>query len=197
MTTMQRTNGQKPSEQRERELLARIRHRDRDALGELYQVYQPRLFKFIFRLIRDYDVVEELVNDVMLVVWRSADNFRGDARISTWIFGIAYRQSMRRLSRKTLNLVTEIDLDQLSSPDSVDIEKEDWVRAGIAALPAAQRAAVVLVFYNGLSYEEAAAIVECPVGTMKTRMFHARRKLRELLNTAAQPDVVARETNDE
>ena len=194
---MRQTNKQDASEQRERELLTLIMHRDRQALGQLYEVYQPRLFKFIFRLIRDYDVVEELVNDVMLVVWRSAAKFRGDARISTWIFGIAYRQTMRRVSRKTLKLVTEVDLDQFSAPDSVDIEKEDWVKAGIEALPAAQRAAVVLVFYNGLSYEEAATIAECPVGTMKTRMFHARRKLRELLDRAALPTRVAGELNDE
>ena len=194
---MRQTNKQDASEQRERELLTLITHRDRQALGQLYEVYQPRLFKFIFRLIRDYDVVEELVNDVMLVVWRSAATFRGDARISTWIFGIAYRQAMRRVSRKTLKLVTDFDLDQFSGPDSVDIENEDWVKAGIDALPAAQRAAVVLVFYNGLSYEEAAAIVECPVGTMKTRMFHARRKLRELLDRAAQPASVAGEIDNE
>ena len=184
---MRQTNHKRSNEQRERTLLAQITERDREALGELYQLYQPRLFKFIFRFVRDYDVVEELVNDVMLVVWRSAAKFRGDARISTWILGIAYRQAMRRLSRKTLKVVAEADPDEFSGPDAVDIEQEDWVRAGIDALPAAQQAAIVLVFYNGLSYQEAAAVAGCPVNTIKTRMFHARRKLRDLLPQAALP----------
>lgn len=197
MTTMRQTDEFRAAEQRERALLESIVQHDRDALGELYQVYQPRLFKFIFRLIRDYDIVDELVNDVMLVVWRSAAKFRGESRVSTWIFGIAYRQAMRRLSRKRLDLVTEMDLDKFSGPVRTDIENEDWVRAGIDALPAAQQAVVVLVFYNGLSYAEAAAVTDCPVNTIKTRMFHARRKLRDLLIQAAQPDSGARETRNE
>ena len=93
--------------------------------------------------------------------------------------------------------MTEVDLDEFSAPNSVDIENEDWVRAGIDALPVAQRAAVVLVFYNGLSYDEAATIANCPVNTFKTRMFHARRKLRDLLPKAAQPHSLKRETHDE
>jgi len=197
MNTMRHTDQQRSAEQRERALLASIAEQDRDALGELYRVYQPRLFKFIFRLIRDYEIVEELVNDVMLVIWRGAAGFRGAAKVSTWIFGIAYRQTMRRLSRRQLKLVADIDPDEFPAPTSADVETEDWVKAGIDALPVTQRAAVILVFYNGLSYAEAAVVADCPVNTIKTRMFHARRKLRELLNQAAQPDTAAGELNDE
>jgi RNA polymerase sigma-70 factor (ECF subfamily) len=69
-------------------------------------------------------------------------------------------------------------------------EQEDWVHRGLDALPPAQRLAVELVFYLGLSYEEVASVSDCPVNTVKTRMFHARRKLREQLQasgTAADP----------
>ena len=197
MTTMKQTNEQASGDQHERTLIALIADRDRDALGELYRAYQPRLFKFIFRLIRAYDDTEELVNDVMLVVWRGAAKFRGTAKVSTWILGIAYRQTMRRLSRKKLQLVTDMDMDEFSSPSETNIEREDWIRRGIDALPEAQRAAVVLVFFQGLSYAEAAAIADCPVNTIKTRMFHARRKLRGLLDHAAQPMPFANENDDE
>lgn len=173
------------SDQRDRELLAGVAEQDRDALSELYRIYHPRLFKFIYRLTRTYDVADELVNDVMLTVWRSASSYRGAAKASTWIFGIAYRQSMRRLSKKSLALVPDFDPDELSASAGSNIEREDWVQAGIDALPSAQQASVILVFYLGLSYEEAAAVADCPVNTIKTRMFHARRKLRDILESAA------------
>ena len=185
--TMRQSSEQTAIERHERALIAQIANDDRDALGELYQLYHPRLFKFIFGLIRTYDAADELVNDVMLIVWRGAGKFRGAARVSTWIFGIAYRQTMRRVTRKGLRLVSQSDPDELPAPMADDVEREDWVRTGIAALPTNQQAAVILVFYHGLSYAEAAAIADCPVNTIKTRMFHARKKLREFLDHAAQP----------
>ena len=191
------SNREDNSDQQERGLIALIAAGDRDALAELYRLYHPRLFKFIFRLVHVYDLAEELVNDVMLVVWRGAAKFRGAARVSTWIFGIAYRQTMRRVSRKTLQLVGNVDPDTTPATVDVDIEREDWVRHGIDALPPAQKAAVILVFYQGLSYEEAAAVADCPVNTIKTRMFHARRKLRGLLDSAARPVASNREYDDE
>lgn len=172
---------------RDRALVARIADQNRDAFSELYVEYQPRLFKFIFRLIQDYDVADELVNDVMLGVWKGATKFRGEAKVSTWILGIAYRQTMRRVSKKSISLATDFDLDSLSATGDPNVEREDWVRAGIETLPPVQRAAVILVFYVGLTYEETARIADCPVSTIKTRMFHARRKLKDALEAKAQP----------
>ena len=137
-------------------LLELVAAEDRDALTELYARYHARLFKFVFRLTRSHTASDELVNDIMLAVWRSARNFRGDSRPSTWIFGIAQ-----------------------------SFEQEDWVRQGIDTLPPTQRLAVELVFYLGLSYDEVAAVTDCPVNTVKTRMFHARRKLRLQLQASA------------
>jgi len=181
------------SDARDRALVAGIAVKNRDAFSELYADYHPRLFKFIFRLIQTYDVADELVNDVMLCVWRGADKYRGAAKVSTWIFGIAYRQTMRRVSKKSLSLVDDFDPDQISATGGPDIEREDWVRSAIDTLPSSQRAAVILVFYAGLTYAEAAAVAECPVNTIKTRMFHARRKLKYALEIKGQSGSIADE----
>ena len=169
----------------ERQQLASVAGQDRDALATLYRAYYPRLFKFIFRLTRSHGTAEELVNDIMLTVWKKADTFRGESKVSTWIFGIAYRQTMRRLSRKQLAIAPDIDLDGLSAEQTQSLEREDWIGHGLNSLPETQQLTVVLVFYLGLSYEEVAQVSDCPVNTVKTRMFHARRKLKECLESSA------------
>ena len=166
-------------------LLELIAAEDRDALTDLYARYHARLFKFVFRLTRTHTAAEELVNDIMLAVWQSARNFRGDSKPSTWIFGIAYRQALKRLSRKKLSIASYFEVDHLPDKDVRSFEQEDWVRHGLDTLPPTQRLAVELVFYLGLSYDEVAAVTDCPVNTVKTRMFHARRKLRQQLQASA------------
>jgi RNA polymerase sigma-70 factor (ECF subfamily) len=174
--------------ERERALLRRVALEDRAALSDLYRIYQPRLFKFVFRLTHSYSAADELANDIMLIVWRKAATFRGDSKVSTWIFGIAYRQTMRRVSRKTLPVSSNTNIDSLATSNEGEIEREDWVRQGLLDLPPVQQLTVLLVFYLGLSYEEAAEVSECPVNTVKTRMFHARKKLRKLLSASAAPE---------
>lgn len=166
-------------------LLEGIAAGDREALTELYTRYHARLFKFVYRLTRSHTAAEELVNDIMLATWRSAGNFRGASKPSTWIFGIAYRQALKRMSRKRLSIASYLDVDRLPDDATRSFEQEDWVQRGIESLPPAQRLAVELVFYLGLSYEEIATVTDCPVNTVKTRMFHARRKLREELQASA------------
>ena len=169
----------------ERALLVSIASGDRDAMAELYAGYQPRLFRFVYRLTRSHATTEELINDIMLAIWRGARNYRGDSKPSTWIFGIAYRQALKRLSRKRLSIAPYFDVDLLADNGHPSFEQEDWVHRGLETLPPAQRIAVELVFYLGLSYEEVASVTDCPVNTVKTRMFHARRKLREQLQNSA------------
>ena len=133
----------------------------------------------------------------MLVVWDKAGTFRGESKVSTWIFGIAYKQTMRRVTRKQLQVSSLSDIDDRGSDDDATREIEDWVRQGLHALPAAQQLTVILVFYLGLTYEETAAVTECPVNTVKTRMFHARHKLKEYLSASAVPAKLTRETSND
>jgi len=179
--------GRKPDGENEREsaLLQRIVQRDRDAITDLYRIYHARLFKFIFRLTHSYAVADELVNDIMLLVWQNAAAFRGDSKVSTWIFGIAYRQAMRCVTRRQTALSQNAHTVEPACDDSIGIETKDWVWRGLHALPHAQQLTMILVFYFGLSYSETAEITRCSVNTVKTRMFHARRKLRGYLVESA------------
>jgi RNA polymerase sigma-70 factor (ECF subfamily) len=121
------------------------------------------------------------VDDVMFVVWRDAGKFRGESAVSSWIFGIAYRQAMSALrseARIQRPLDRSADVGKLVAPPARDL---DLLGAGLAELSADHRQVVVLTYFCGCSYEEIAEIADCPVGTVKTRMFHARRRLKFLL----------------
>ncbi len=183
-----------PENAEELVLLRSVATGDRSALTRLYLLYHARLFKFVFRLTRSHTIADELVNDIMLVVWRKAGSFRGDSKVSTWIFGIAYKQTMRRVTRKQLQTSPATNIDGLARDQDATMELEDWIRQGLHALPAAQQLTIVLVFYLGLSYKETAVITNCPINTVKTRMFHARRKLKEYLTASAAPELMKNET---
>jgi len=170
------------------ELLDRVGDRDRRAFEVLYHRYHRRLFGYLLRLTAGrVEMVEEVLNDAMLVVWRSASDFRGRSRVSTWVFGIAYRKALKALARRKRQRETNED----EAPEPVapggpehDLDRGETARAvsaALASLPAEQRAVVELTYYRQLPYREIAEIVGCPVNTVKTRMFHARRRLRELL----------------
>jgi len=170
-------------------LLARIGDRDREALTILYSRYQGRLLRFLQRLTGDVETAQEAVNDVMLVVWNSASSFAGRSRASTWIMGIAYNKAMKlrtRLQRWTVRFkaadwAETIERAAGSEGLTRDLIEQDLVYRAIMLLPPKQRAVVELTYRFGYSYAEIAEIVDCPPNTVKTRMFHARAKLRELL----------------
>lgn len=172
---------------RERELIAAIAAGDRRAFEEFFRMYHGRLFKFIFRLTRSHTASEELTNDILLLIWNKADRFRGESKVSTWVFGIAYRQSVRFLTRRKALPKALSGPDEISDDPTDRSRNEDWVEKGLATLPPAQRLATLLVFYVGLTYEEVAEITSCPVNTVKTRMFHARRKLKQVMPDIAAP----------
>ncbi len=184
-------------DQRDRALLERVVARDRDALTQLFLAYQARLFKFVFRLTNSYTAAEELVNDIMLIVWRKAISFQSESKVSTWIFGIAYRQTMRRVTRKQLRTLNDYEPEEAPADDDPTFETEDWIRSGLEMLPAAHQVTVVLVFYLGLSYEETAQVTQCPVNTVKTRMYHARRKLKTILTITALPSSPSKGQQDD
>ena len=168
-------------------LLRRVAAKDRKAFEALYHLYYRRLFGYLLKLTRRAELVEEVLNDVMLAVWKGAASFDGRSRPSTWIFGIAYHKALKALARRP----EEQEDEDGERPEPVDAEEPEQLAArrelagvlgrALGALPPEQRAVVELTYYYGLAYQEIAEIVGCPVNTVKTRMFHARRRLRELL----------------
>jgi RNA polymerase sigma-70 factor, ECF subfamily len=175
---------------REVDLIARIGQGDRKAFEELYNLYHRRMARFLTRLTRRYDIAEEVINDTFWVVWRKARSFRGDSQPSTWILGIAYRKARNafragaRLAEQ--NLPAELAPLTSEEPGSAE-ELRDWLAQALAQLPVEQRLAVELCYELGHSCEEIAAIMSCPVNTVKTRLFHARAKLQKLLPQLANP----------
>jgi RNA polymerase sigma-70 factor, ECF subfamily len=173
----------------DRALLERITSGDRQALRTLYGTYYHPLLRFIYRITGRLDLAQEGVNDVMLVVWRSSRAFGGRSTVSTWIMGIAYRKGLKLLanSRRWAERFAGAPFDDaIERSDSRrelsdDGDLRDLLDEALRHLSAEHRAVVELTYFYGFSYEEIAAIAACPVNTVKTRMFHARAKLRKLL----------------
>lgn len=173
------------------ELVRRVADRDRRAFDLLYRAYYRRLSRFLEQITRRPHLTEEVLNDTMLVVWRRAPTFNGTSRVSTWIFAIAYRKALKALKRHTDASEAadgERVLAAAEGPEAEAIQRESRVQVGraLAALSAEQRAVVEMTYYHGYAYREIAAIVGCPVDTVKTRMFHARRRLKALLGADAE-----------
>jgi RNA polymerase sigma-70 factor (ECF subfamily) len=167
-------------------LLSRIATRDAQAMHELYHLYHRRLARFLMRLTSRYDLAEEIINDTFWVIWQHAADFRGASQLSTWIFGIAYRRALKTLKRVRPDLAAEADeaLEQTEEPWQQE-ELREWLGVALAKLPHEQRMVLELAYNIGHSCEEIATIMQCPVNTVKTRMFHARRKLKVLLSSLA------------
>jgi len=165
--------------------LAAVARGDRAAFERLYRRYYDRLFRFVLRVTGRMNLVEDVISETMIVIWRKADGYRAAARPSTWIFGIAYRKALKALSRelRAPDLVDE--LPEIEQPPADTLDREGLhaaIRQAVMRLPPEHRAVVDLTFFLNRSYEEAALILGCPVGTVKSRMFHARAKLRPLLS---------------
>lgn len=167
----------------DRLLLQRMATGDRAALATLYRSYHGRLCRFLSRLTRRQDIIEEVVNDCFWIAWQHASDFRGDARVSTWLMGIAYRCGLKALRQKGPEPVDDDVLSELDggTDPNEDRELRDLLGKALEHLTADQRVVVELVYGVGHSLNEVAAIVQCPVGTVKARLFHARVKLLNVL----------------
>ena len=178
-------------------LLRGVADSNRGAFEALFENYHARLFSFLFRLTRSHGAAEELANDVLLTVWKDAGRFRGESSVSTWIFGIAYRQALTHLRKRNLKAVSIKEGDAMVGDSDLQFEREDWVHQGVDALPPKQKLTVMLVYFLGLSCEETASASGVPVGTVKTRMFHARKKMKAHLIASGMPEEWRKDnTND-
>lgn len=167
-------------------LLARISGGDLRAFEALYRAYHPRLTRFLMTFLGRPPLVEEVLNDTMLVVWKRPEGFNGTSKVSTWIFAIAYRTALKARARQDqpvedrqseFRISTELGPEQELSRIQVLAQ----LQAALGQLSADHRAVVDLTYFHDVGYREIAEILDCPVGTVKTRMHHARRHLKHAL----------------
>lgn len=163
-------------------LIKRIsENKDREALTTLYECYRLPLGSFLHSRLREKRLIDEAFNDVMMVVWNQASKFRGDSKVSTWIFGIAYRTSlaMARKESKHTDQTQEYDLDNIAQ--SQDSDAAEQIRAAITELSDKHRSVIELTYYFGHSLLEISDIIDCPVSTVKTRLFYARQQMKSYI----------------
>lgn len=187
--TVSNLNPPVEADEAERALLRRISLGDRDAFRDLYLRYHRRLARFLARLTRGREDAEEVINDTLWIVWQRAGDFRGASRVSTWIMGIAYRRALK-LIRRAATHARVMALEQSDGESATEDSHEatsnrQLIEQALGQLPLEQRLVLEFTYYLDHSCEEIAEIMECPVNTVKTRMFHARRKLRTILSEEA------------
>lgn len=168
------------------QLIARIRKRDLAAFEQMYRRYHPKLVRFLLNLTRRPTIADEVINDTMMVVWEKPDSFRGASKFSTWVFSIAYRKAMGALRKQDEAVEDSRAAERISveaAPDyGIAAQRTHTMLAdAMQALSADHRAVVDLTYFHEVGYREIAEIMACPVDTVKTRMFHARRHLKQML----------------
>ncbi len=176
-------------------LLARVVRSDQAAFEQLFRRYQKPLFRYLLGMVRHEAVAEELVCEAMTEVWRNAGTFQGRSRVSTWIFAIASNKAMSALRRPQLSEADPEMIARLEDPapgPADEIGRQELassVRAAMEHLTPEHRQVVELTFMHGFSYQEIAEVAGCPVNTVKTRMFHAKRYLRDMLGSILSREV--------
>ena len=169
------------------ELIARIAAGDLRAFETLYRAYAARVQRFLGLMTPRRAIVEEALNDTMLVVWKRAASFDGTSRVSTWILAIAYRTMLKAIGRADEPLA-DPSPDERPGTDAgpeqrhADTQRRAAIWRALEALSDEQRGVLVLTYFHDLPYAEIAQVMGCPVDTVKTRMFHARRRVRALLS---------------
>lgn len=188
------------------QLLRGVARGDTRAFESLFRRYYPRLSAFFLRRTRDPHATEELIQETMMVVWERAATFDESCKPSTWILGIGYRKYwewQRATSRAQTLFASPPDregADSTSTDPAGEVDEGRWaeegdpvarevgrellierVRRAVERLPEEHRLVVELTFRQGMSYPEIAEVLGIPPGTVKSRMFHAKRRLKELL----------------
>ncbi len=165
-------------------LLEDIAAGDKEALNELYARHGTPMLRYTTRLMGNHHTAEEVVQNVLLIVWKSASRFRQLSRVRTWLYGIARRQAYKTLERTPPSGEfldeTWSDDDELNESFEQTILVER-LKLALDKLPQVEREALELVYYKGLNLAETAVYLNIPVNTVKSRLHRARTNLRKIL----------------
>ena len=175
---------------RDRQLINRMAAGDQAAMRALFASYHLRIFRFVLQFVKAEAVAEELANEVFLDIWRNAGKYEGRSSASTWLLAIARNRALSYLRKKRDEAIDDDAAARV--PDSADTpevtaqksSKGAVMRACMEQLSAEHREVIDLVYYHEKTVAEVGEIVGIPLNTVKTRMFHARKKLSLLLKEA-------------
>jgi RNA polymerase sigma-70 factor (ECF subfamily) len=177
-------------------LVAKCQEGDKQAFELLIKKYQRRIFHLIYRITQDPAVVEPIAQEVFLKAYRSISSFRGSSRFYTWLYRIAVNTSLSHIKKQSAgeNRERMIEFDHHAStlqadsmraddPEELFMRKEFFqhLLASLRRLPEELRTAVMLREFSGMNYEEISEVMEIPLGTVRSRIFRARARLREML----------------
>jgi len=178
-------------------LLEQIADGDRTAMHTLYLRHNVRVYRFVLRSLRDPIAAEDVVSQVFLDVWRTAAQFEGRSRVSTWLLSIARFKALTAMRQRCHEDIDQENIREIA--DAADTPETSLdrsnvraiLRACIAKLSPAHREIINLVYYHEKTVEEAGEIIGIPQSTVKTRMFYARKQLAALLKDAGVATIEA------
>jgi len=168
-------------------LVALIAKGDKDALRLLFARHHVRVFRFLLRIVANEDAAQDLLNEVFLDVWRGASKFEARSQVTTWILGIARFKALTALRRRAFEPLDDESAEAIEEPGDdpeVVMQKADRsaiLQSCLQRLSSAHRQVIDLVYYHEQSIEEIARIIGIPQNTVKTRVFHARKRIAELM----------------
>jgi len=177
----------------DQQLVERAQRGDKRAFELLVSKYQRKLMRLLSRFVRDAAEVEDIAQEAFIKAYKALPSFRGDSAFYTWLYRIGINTAKNHLSStgRRVPTTTEYDAEEaevfedgdllrdINTPESVLMSKEiaETVNAAIERLPEELRTAIMLREIEGLSYEEIAAIMNCPIGTVRSRIFRAREEI--------------------
>ncbi len=166
---------------------------DEGAFEKLFRCYAPRIFRFALSYLNDRSYAEEVVQETMIAVWKSAKSYKEQSQVSSWILGIARNKALDRArarQREPELLQERLDrrMSMRATPEQI-VRREtqvERVRAALDRLSPEHREVIMLAFYNDLSYSEIAQILNCPEGTVKSRVYYAKEQLKKILGAGGE-----------
>ena len=171
-------------------LLERIRNGDERALRTLHERLGRRIVAFVLHRTDDMDLAQTVMVDTLMEVWKHADRFRGESKLSTWVLGIArfkMLSALRSRDEPTEDLADHADTLADEAPETAlaveRLQEREHLRVCMGRLSAVQRECLHMLFFEGMTVEEISGIQAVPSGTVKTRLMHGRRLVRECLET--------------
>ncbi|MCW8128366.1 sigma-70 family RNA polymerase sigma factor [Microbulbifer halophilus] len=178
-------------EESDEQLLRTMAVGDTEAMTAFYRRHESRVYRYLMSKLNDSFTATDLLNEVMLEVWRSATRFAGRAKVTTWMLGIAHNKVLSHWRKQGVRQFTELDDNLVDDTPAADLEQAlaavkdgQVLRACMQSLSPPHREILHLVFFEELDYAEIASILQIPEGTVKSRVYHAKNLLKKQLARA-------------